>query len=349
MRINFVEGTTLRNSRIVYLPDIRHIPSPLRIRSKGVVLFMDLGQLLAIFPPQLRGILGTLPWEKVEEIRLRCGRPVEIALHEGELWLGERGELLADPTEAPPLSPVALTGCLELITKSSLYALEEELRGGYITVEGGHRVGLVGRAIMRDGKIYSLREIGGLNVRIAREIQGAADSLLPQLYDKRRDWLYRTLIISPPRCGKTTILRDLVRQVSDGTAQIRGRRVGLVDERSELAGTFRGFPQRYVGLRTDVLDACPIAQGIMLLLRSMSPEVICVDEIGRPEDAVALGEALNAGVGVLATAHAGSMAELRERPILRDLVEARVFQRFVLLSRRRGVGTVEWVRSIEEV
>jgi stage III sporulation protein AA len=312
-------------------------------------LKIDTGQLLTIFPPQLRGCLGALPWERVEEIRLRGGRPVEIVLHDGDWWLGERGELLAEAEGALNLSPVALTACLELVTKNSLYALEEELRGGYVTVEGGHRIGLVGRAIVRDGKLHSMREIGGLNVRVAREVVGAAAGLFPRLYNCEKDWVYRTLIISPPRCGKTTILRDLVRQVSDGANGIRGRRVGLVDERSELAGTFRGLPQRQVGLRTDVLDACPKAQGIMLLLRSMSPEVIAVDEIGRREDVEALGEALNAGVGVLATAHAGSLEELAERPILRELVEANVFQRFVLLSRREGVGTVEWVRGAEDL
>ncbi len=309
----------------------------------------NLGQLLAVFPPQLRGLVAALPWERVEELRLRAGRPVEIVLHDGDCWLGGQGELLPDAKAAPPLSQQALAGCLELVTKSSLYALEEELRGGYVTIEGGHRVGLVGRAVVRDGKIHSLREIGGLNLRVAREVRGAADSLLPQLYDSGADWFYRTLLISPPRCGKTTLLRDLVRQVSDGTGRIRGRRVGLVDERSELAGVYRGVPQRDVGVRTDVLDACPKAQGIMLLLRSMSPEVVCADEIGRREDAEALEEALNAGVGVLTTAHAGSMEEVRERPHLRELMAAKVFQRVVLLSRREGVGTVEWVKESEEI
>jgi stage III sporulation protein AA len=305
----------------------------------------DIGQLLSIFPPQLRGLLGALPWERVEEIRLRGGRPVEIVLHDGDYWLGQRGELITQAQLAEPLSPVALTGCLELVTKSSLYALEEELRGGYVTVEGGHRVGLVGRAIVRDGKVRSMREIGGLNVRVAREVVGASSVLLPQLYNAEADWYYRTLIISPPRAGKTTILRDLVRQVSDGWEGVGGRRVGLVDERSELAGTFRGVPQKDVGVRTDVLDACPKAEGIMMLLRSMSPQIIAVDEIGRPEDAHALSEALNGGVGVFATAHAASLEELEERPILRDLVEAKVFQRFVLLSRENGVGTIAWVRG----
>lgn len=252
-----------------------------------------------------------------------------------------------DSELAPKLSAVTMTACLELVTKSSLYALEEELRGGYITVEGGHRVGLVGRAIVRAGEIKSMREISGLNVRVAREVLGAADKLLPELFSREEDWFYRTLIISPPRAGKTTILRDLIRQISDGWGQVRGRRIAIVDERSELAGTFRGQPQKDVGIRTDVLDACPKAEGIMLLLRSMSPEIIAVDEIGRAEDAVALGEALNAGVGVLATAHAASLEELEGRPILKELMAAKVFQRLVLLSRKGGVGTVEWIRKVE--
>lgn len=173
--------------------------------------------------------------------------------------------------------------------------MEEELRKGFITIPGGHRIGLAGRTVLSGGGVEHLRDITGFNVRIAREVPGIADGVLPYLLDKGRQRMMHTLILSPPQHGKTTLLRDLARQISLGELGKRegirpGLKVGIVDERSEIAGSRRGVPAFDVGPRTDVLDGCPKAEGMMMMIRSLSPDVLIADEIGRPEDAEAVTE-----------------------------------------------------------
>jgi stage III sporulation protein AA len=160
--------------------------------------------------------------------------------------------------------------------------------------------------------------------------------------------LHNTLIVSPPRCGKTTLLRDLVRQISNGISKpkFKGLKVGVVDERSEISGAYRGIPRNELGIRTDVLDRGPKGEGILLLIRSMSPEVIVTDEIGTKQDVEVLQEALNAGVRVITTVHGSSLQEVKNRPILQDLFTTNVFDRAVILSRRQGTGTLEDVIKI---
>jgi stage III sporulation protein AA len=235
---------------------------------------------------------------------------------------------------------------LSLVSQGSVYALEEEFRQGFVTLPGGHRVGLVGRALLEGGRVRTITHVAGLNFRLSREVRGVARPLVERVVPSSGRPL-STLIVSPPGCGKTTALRDLVRLLSDGVPEIglRGFRVGLVDERSEVAACYEGVPQRDVGLRTDVLDACPKADGVVLLLRAMSPEIIAADEVGRPEDVRALGEAACAGAAVIATAHGSSLDDLAGRPMLGEMVRSGLFQVYVILSRRRGPGTVEAVLS----
>mgnify|MGYP000686723372 FL=1 len=152
-----------------------------------------------------------------------------------------------------------------------------------------------------------------------------------------------TLVLSPPQMGKTTLLRDIARKLSDGYPGFRGLKVGIVDERSEIAGCWQGIPQRKVGMRTDVLDSCPKAAGIMMMIRSMSPRVIITDEIGRPEDAAAIQEALNAGIKIIASAHAADINDALARPFLSRLLENRIFERIAVLGDSLGVGTLEKV------
>ncbi|WP_379128785.1 stage III sporulation protein AA [Paenibacillus sp. sgz500958] len=296
---------------------------------------------LLLFPEKIRVLLRGLPMPllmKVEEIRVREGRPLEINYAGKYHFLSVNGQLTLNTDEAYKPDREDSHRLLDLISNHSLYTMEEELRKGFITLPGGHRVGLAGRTVLSGGGVEHLRDITGFNVRIAREIHGAADGILPYLLDKTRQRIMHTLILSPPQHGKTTLLRDLARQISTGTLGIQstrrpGLKVGIVDERSEIAGSRRGIPAFDVGPRTDILDGCPKAEGMMMMIRSLSPDVLVADEIGRPEDAEAVTEALHAGISVLATAHGKEVSELARRPGLSGLLEHRMFERYVILHR----------------
>ncbi|MFZ5592275.1 MAG: stage III sporulation protein AA [Bacillota bacterium] len=305
-------------------------------------------EIEAILPPVLRDVLRGLPlemWQNLEEIRLRAGRPLQVRLRDRDLWLTERGETVDDYERAYIVEPDDVACCLQMVSGFSLYAFEEEMRSGFITIPGGHRVGLTGRTVLENQQIKTLKYITGLNIRVARQVCGAATPLLPHLLDRQHMSIYHTMLFSPPRCGKTTVLRDLVRLVSSGVPEhnLPGHHVGLVDERSEIAGCYKGMPQLDVGPRTDVLDGCPKGEGMLLLLRAMSPQVLVTDEIGRRGDVAALEEVVNAGVKVIFTVHGRSLEEIMARPALQYLLGLKVIERLVQLGRSRGPGTVERV------
>ncbi|WP_223066532.1 stage III sporulation protein AA [Paenibacillus caui] len=297
---------------------------------------------LSVFPETIRSLLLRLPEQllkELEEVRIREERPLEINAGGRFYFLKADGGLTVNAREAVRTGREESHRLLDLITNHSVYTMEEELRKGFITLPGGHRMGLSGRTVLSKGRVEHIRDISGFNLRIAREVKGAADSVLPHLLDIRGKSVLHTLIVSPPQQGKTTLLRDLARAISSGSfgparEKWPGLKVAIIDERSEIAGSRKGVPSFDVGPRTDVMDGCPKAEGIMMMIRSMSPDVIMVDEIGRPEDAVALVEALHAGVRVIATAHGkgiGSGAALS--PLLAEMAGGKLFQRFVSLSR----------------
>jgi stage III sporulation protein AA len=296
---------------------------------------------LQLFPEKVRALLKCLPpslLSAVEEIRVREGRPLEINYSGKYHFLSGNGSLTQKPEEAYRPDREDSHRLLDLISNHSLYTMEEELRKGFITIPGGHRIGLAGRTVLSGGGVEHLRDITGFNVRIAREVPGVADGVLPYLLDKGRQRVMHTLILSPPQHGKTTLLRDLARQISGGSQSRQqgarqGLKVGIVDERSEIAGSRRGIPAFDVGPRTDILDGCPKAEGMMMMIRSLSPDVIIADEIGRPEDADAVTEALHAGISVVASAHGKDVAELARRPGLGGLLEHQMFERYVILHR----------------
>jgi stage III sporulation protein AA len=305
-----------------------------------------LDPILSFMPQRIKQALVQLnPIDKarLEEIRIRIGRPIEVVINNKSYFLTVNGELIFDLTKGLMADHDDGQKIMNLISRHSIYAIEEELRRGYITVRGGHRVGITGRAVVEDGKIKLLKDIKSFNVRIAREMIGIADAVLPKLMEGQQ--FLSTLIISPPRCGKTTLVRDLVRLLSYGSTelQLMGHKVGVVDERSEIASCMEGVPQNDLGPRVDVLDACPKAEGMILLIRSMSPEVIVTDEIGSEEDSTAILEAMHAGVKLLTTAHGSSLEEIQRRPSLRPIFEQQVFDRYLILSKREGVGTIEAV------
>jgi len=272
---------------------------------------------------------------RLQEIRLRACLPLSILVDNREYFVDRQGQIVDIPEEAARPLPEELENLLGHLCKYSIYAFADEIRQGFLTVQGGHRVGLAGQVILDgEGRIKNMKYIRYLNIRIAHQIRGAADALMPCLYEDGQ--VMSTLLISPPGGGKTTMLRDIIRQVSDGTVYGRGINVSVVDERSEIAGSYLGVSQNDVGIRTDVLDGCPKVEGMMRLIRSMAPRVLAVDEVGSLADAQALQMAGGCGCKLLATIHGGSMEEVRRKDYMRYIMEQGLFERYVMLDRRQG-------------
>ncbi|MBE6008350.1 MAG: stage III sporulation protein AA, partial [Lachnospiraceae bacterium] len=257
-----------------------------------------------------------------------------------EIFLDQDGRITGKENAfIPSAKDIALTA--EILGGYSLYAFDEEIKNGFITIEGGHRVGICGKVVADGGKIKTLRNISSLNFRLARQIKGCGDEALKYITYKGR--FFNTLIISPPGGGKTTVLRDVIRRVSDGFGDFKGMTVGVCDERSEIAASFRGRAVNDIGIRTDVVDSCPKSKGMMILLRSMSPEVIAADEIGSEEDMVAIRTAVLSGVKLICTSHGEDIKDAERYK--------GIFERYVLLYGPQRVGGIKAVYngSFEEM
>ncbi len=290
-------------------------------------------EIINVFPSALRSHCRAAFEQGIEpeEIRLRIGRPVMVLGKGKEYFWSREGVRLQDGREQSYIwQEEDMKETLSRMSRYSMYALEEELRNGFFTIQGGHRVGVAGRTVCEQGKVLSFRNICSLNIRVAREKKGCAKDLLPWLI--QGDSIYNTLLLSPPGIGKTTLLRDCIRLLSQGSKALPGKKIGVVDERSEIAASFLGVVQNDLGDRTDVLDACPKAQGMRLLLRSMSPQILAVDELGGKEDCLAVEEALHCGCRILGTMHARDAQELQEKMYLSEWLAKGFFGRFVLLA-----------------
>ena len=269
--------------------------------------------------------------DRLREIRFRIGQPVE--LFDGQYQL-----LCEEKVDRSDLKEM-----LAYISGYSLYAFEEELSQRFITIPGGHRVGVAGQVVVDHGYVKNIRNISFINVRLSHEIIGCGTKVMPYLEGKGR--LLNTLVISPPGCGKTTLVRDIVRILSGHAGDPKGKNVTVVDERSEIAGCYCGMPQNDVGAHTDVLDGCPKSEGMMMAVRSLSPEIIVVDEIGGKRDVQALQYVMNCGCAIIATVHGESFQEIKDKPEVGELVEQELFQRYILLKRSERPGKICGIRD----
>lgn len=279
-------------------------------------------QAASVLPPALRTLAEQVPGKeqaRIEEFRLRAGQPLSVLSGNREQSLGQAA-----------VTQENLRDVLGQGSRYSAHTVHEQLCAGFLPIQGGHRIGLCGEAIVKDGALYGFRTISSLSIRIAKPVTEAAAAVTETLCSEAGT-LTDTLILAPPGAGKTTLLRDLVRRVSDGIG-VSPCRVGLADERREVSALWNGQAQFDVGRRTDIMADCPKGTAVQILVRGMNPQVIAMDEITADEDLDALLWAAGCGVTLLATAHGRDLASLRQRPLYRKLLDAKVFRRAVVLE-----------------
>lgn len=274
----------------------------------------------------------------LEEIRIRVNRPIILKLGQTEIII----EYVVQPEE--------ILEILGQICDNSIYSYQNQICNGYITLKGGHRVGITGNVVIKDGKVLNISYISSLNFRIAKQILGASDKIIKYVINANENAIYNTLIVSPPGVGKTTLLRDLIRRISNGIENVgyKGINVGVVDERGELAAMYRGVPQNDIGARTDVLDGISKALGMTMLIRSMSPKVIVADEIGNLEDVEAIKYAMCCGIKGIFTAHGSGIEDIKLNPAINKLIENFCFERIIFLSDRKEKCQVEKVYALNK-
>lgn len=293
-------------------------------------------EVLRVLPLKIASeIRKVIANSSIQEIRIRVDKPIILYTTKGELVI----DIKPTMEEAKQI--------LVKISNYSLYAFEEEIRQGYITLKGGHRVGLAGECVVVSGTIRTIKNISSINIRVCREIKGCSDKYMEYLVEKDR--VLNTLIVSPPKCGKTTILRDIARNLSNGTmvSRVSGKKITIIDERSEIGACFNGVPQMDIGIRTDILDNCLKKDGMLMAIRSLSPEVLICDEIGTEGDVEALHQAFNSGVNIVVTIHGYSIEDILRRSTINNMLTLGILDRIIVLSNRNGVGTLENIYSVE--
>lgn len=259
--------------------------------------------------------------EQIQEIRIRVGRPIILKLHNLDILI----EYIVNQTE--------ILQILEKICDNSIYAYKNQICNGYITIKGGHRIGITGSAVVENEKIINIKYITSLNFRIARQVLNCSNKIIGQVIDEKNQDIYNTLIVSPPGRGKTTILRDLIRKLSNGIDEInfKGRTCGVVDERGEIAAMYKGVPQNDIGIRTDIIENISKAKGIKILIRTMAPEIIACDEIGSKEDVEAIQEAITSGVKGIFTMHGRTLEDVKSNNQINKLIEENKIEKIIFI------------------
>lgn len=296
--------------------------------------------ILQYLPEAVSKAYNALPEQEkklITEVRLKSGGAVAIT-KSVPYFLCANGSLVQKSGHAIYISREEFAVIIDKMSQSSIYAAQNELKNGFLTLPGGHRVGICGRTVVEKDEIVSIADMSSLNIRIAREIIGAADAVLAHIITP--DLPLNTLIISPPSCGKTTILRDLARQLGGERYCFK---IGIADERNEISSMYKGCAQNNVGPLTDVYHNCPKGEGMLMLLRSMSPDIIITDEVSTRKDEEALFSLVNAGVKVICSAHGYDREDLLRRNLLSTLVEKNIFEKVIVLGKSKGPGTIERV------
>ncbi|WP_312353126.1 stage III sporulation protein AA [Aminipila sp.] len=287
----------------------------------------NIENILIKMPQDLEKTFRALPdaiINNAEEFRFRIGQPISI------ISLNEEYHI------SYAVDYEMLNNLINRLLNYSYYAYETELANGYITIEGGHRVGVCGKVVLDKGNIRLIKDISSLNIRCSREVIGASEECIKNIV-KADGSIHNTLIVSPPKCGKTTLLRDLIRNLSN-----KGYKVGVCDERSEIAGSYKGNTCYDLGPRTDILDGCPKEQGIIMLIRAMSPHIIATDEIGKRADIYAIEAAMCAGINLITTIHGNSYEDILNSQI-GDLVKRGIFSCIIFLSNVPKTGSIREV------
>jgi stage III sporulation protein AA len=293
---------------------------------------INLDDILNVMPMSIKEILLNIEHiEDIQEIRLKVNKPVMLQISDKEII-----------TKFNSTSENIKT-ILKKMSNYSIYSIEPELKQGYITINGGHRVGICGNCIIENNTVKTIKNVSSLNIRVCKEVLGCSDKIMPFILEDKN--VLNTIIISPPKCGKTTLIRDITRNLSNGSKnlQLMGKKVCVIDERSEICACSNGIPQLNVGLRTDVMDNCPKSQGIMMAIRSMSPDVIVCDEIGTYDDVKSILAALNCGINLITTIHGFGIEDLKSREVFKEVLENNIFRRAIVLSGKSGVGTLEYI------
>lgn len=284
-------------------------------------------EILRYFPNKIYQIFSNLLQEnpqignELQEIRIRVDKPIILKLREKDLILQYN------------ILQTEILQIVERLCENSIYAYKNQICEGFITIKGGHRVGLTGSCVIENGKITNIKYISSLNIRIAREVKNCSTRILREIIDIENKTIYNSIIVAPPGRGKTTILRDIIRRLSDGIEEInfRGKTCGVVDERGEIAAMYKGTPQNDVGIRTDVIENVSKNKGIHMLIRTMAPEIIACDEIGSKEDVEAIHYALYSGVKGIFTMHGKNVEDIKNNKQIYELIENREIQKIVFL------------------